>query len=187
MKKFEINYKSKASINAYVLFNNFSFCFMFSILLFAISSLVSVLFDYYEFLIPAIVSIVFFAVSFVLLFVIYIKSSHTIIVEDDKLVIHFGYKEVGKAGYADIKTKINAYEIENCMLEMQYERLESTKLFLLMYDNKTYNETRIEIVNGNYDEPFVKIVLKGDRVLYLPAKNAAELCKSINMICEHQI
>ena len=184
MKEYEINYKSKAKIIAYVLFNNFCTCLMFSVLLFAISSLVSVLFDYYEFLIPTIISIAFFAIGFAALFVTYLKSSHSVVIEDNEIVIHFGYKEMNRGGYADIKTKIRADEIKSCTLELQYEKLNSVKYFMLGYDNKTYNERRVEIMNGNYDEPFVKLVFETGNALYLPAKNAAELCECINMICK---
>lgn len=157
---------------------------MFSVLLFAISSILSELFDYYDFLIPIIIAIAFFAISFAVLLVIYLKSSNIIAVDDNEIVIYFGYKEMNRGGYADIKTKINADEIRDCTLETKYEKLDSFKFFMLRYDNKTYNERRIEIINGNYDEPFVKLVLKNDSTLYLPVKNAAELCECINMICK---
>lgn len=185
MSRYKINYKSNAKINLWVIFNNMTNCFMFCILFFALISLALVVFDNdYDLILSAVTASVLFAISFTILMLIYARSPKDIEITDDEIIIHFGFLEIGRGGYANIHKRIKLSNVSSCTVETEYERLNVFKFFMLKYDNSAYNRLVCEITAGQYSQPFVKIALY-NQDLMLPAENAAELCSEINKkICK---
>lgn len=185
MSRYKINYKSNTKINLWVIFNNIVQCFMFSVLFFALVSLALVSFSDDVVLIPtAVAAAVLFAVGFIVLMLIYARSPKDVEITEDEIIIHFGFCEMERGGYASIHKKIKLSDVSFCTVETELERLNPLKFFMLKYDNSVYNRCVFEIVAGQYSQPFVKIAIC-DIDLMLPVENAAELCSEINeKICK---
>lgn len=189
MDRYKINYKSNAKINLWVIFNNMTNCFMFGTLFFGLLSLALIVFDADDVLIPsAVTAAVLSAVGFTVLMLIYARSTKDIEITEDEIIIHFGFCELGRGGYAIFHKKIKLSDVHSCTVETEYKRLNTFKFFMLQYDNSAYNKYVCEIVAGQYSQPFVKIEICNkfrDEYLMLPAENAAELCSEINeKICK---
>lgn len=160
-------------------------CFMFCVMFFALVSLaLSVFRDDYELIPTAVIAAVLSAVGFTVLMLIYARSPKDVEITEDEIIIHFGFCEIGRGGYASFNKKIKLSDVSSCTVETELQRLNALRFFMLKYDNSVYNRCIFEIVAGQYSQPFVKIALC-DQDLMLPAENAAELCSEINeKICK---
>lgn len=187
MSRYKINYKSNAKINLWAAFNNILICFFTCVSLFALTALALSFTELNSDMVliyPAIGSAVLFAAVFTVLTVIYALSAKDAEITDDELIIHFGYHEAGRGGYADFHRKINLSDINSCTVENEHKKLNPFKFFMLVYDSSDYNVSIWEITAGQYSQPFLKLVFD-EKILLLPVENAVELCSKINeKICK---
>ncbi len=185
MDRYKINYKSNAQINLWVIFLNFGQCFIICALFFAIASLILALLDSdYVFLLSGVLTAVLFAIGFTVMMLMYARSPKDVEITEDEIIIHFGFLEMGRGGYAEFHKKIKLNEVTSCTVETEYKRINTFKFFMLRYDNSVYDKRICELTAGQYSHPFVKIELC-DEYLMLPVENAAELCSEINeKICK---
>lgn len=194
MSRYKINYKSSTKINLWVVFVNMVQCFMFGVLFYALLSLALIVFDAEVFdangvLIPsAVTAAVLSAVGFTVLMLMYARSTKDVEITENEIIIHFGFCEMGRGGYASFHKKVKLSDVHSCTVETEYKRLNVFRFFMLQYDNSAYNSFVNEIVAGQYSQPFVKIKICNefrDEYLILPAEHAAELCSEINeKICK---
>lgn len=185
MGRYKINYKSKAKINSWVIFVNLMQCFMFCALLFSITALILVLFNSeYVFLPAGVLTSALFAIGFTVLMLMYAHSPKAVEITEDEIIIHFGFLEMGRGGFAEFHKKIKLSDVRSCTVETEHKRINAFKFFMLQYENSVYDKCVWEITAGQYSEPFIKVELC-DNYLLLPTENAAELCAAINeKICK---
>lgn len=175
---YKLNLKPKSAI-LYAVFNNFVICVIYGALIYSISAVIGIwVLDIDLINKTFIVSFcTALAAAFLLLMIIYAKSKKNVEITSDFLIIDFGYFDYGKGSLAKFKNKINLSDITGCEY-FEKEDKEIKKDFAYYIENNKYSEYRI--VAGDYNKPYISIIVNNKYKLLLPIENAKKLYENIN-------